>query len=94
MVDLTSHSMRIQGGSTLTQQLMKNFFLTRNARLKRKLKEVMMAYIAERNYSQGRDSRELHQRHLSGQRGQEGIYGIWEASEYYFSKEPRDLTHR
>ena len=81
-----------QGGSTLTQQLMKNFFLTRERSYKRKLKEAMMAYIAERDYSKD----EILENYINdiylGQRGQEGIYGVWEASEYYFSKEPRDLT--
>ena len=90
-VDLTSHHVR-QGGSTLTQQLMKNFFLTPERSLKRKAKELLMAYIAETKYSKD----EILENYINdiylGQRGQEGIYGIWEASEYYFSKEPRDLT--
>ena len=51
-----------------------------------------MAYIAERRYSKD----EILENYLNdiylGQRGQEGIYGVWEASEYYFSKVPRDLT--
>ena len=51
-----------------------------------------MAYIAERDYSKD----EILENYINdiylGQRGQEGIYGVWEASEYYFSKEPRDLT--
>ena len=81
-----------QGGSTLTQQLMKNFFLTSKRDWHRKVKEALMAYIAERQYSKD----EILENYINdiylGQRGQEGIYGIWEASEFYFSKEPRDLT--
>ena len=90
-VDFMSGQVR-QGGSTLTQQLMKNFFLTRERSYKRKLKEALMAYIAERSYSKD----EILENYINdiylGQRGQEGIFGVWEASEYYFSKEPRDLT--
>ncbi len=91
-IDLTSHHTRIQGGSTLTQQLMKNFFLTPERSFKRKIKELIMAYITETKYSKD----EILENYINdiylGQRGQEGIYGIWEASEYYFSKEPRDLS--
>jgi penicillin-binding protein 1B len=91
IVDLTSHSIR-QGGSTLTQQLMKNFFLSSERSYRRKIKEALMAYIAERKYSKD----EILENYINdiylGRRGQEGIYGVWEASEYYFSKEPRDLT--
>ena len=91
-IDLTSHHVRLQGGSTLTQQLMKNFFLTPERSFKRKIKELIMAYITETKYSKD----EILENYINdiylGQRGQEGIYGIWEASEYYFSKEPRDLS--
>src|SRR5260370_31285140 len=71
---------------------MKDFFLTRQRSYQRKIKEALMAYIAERQYSKD----EILENYINdiclGQRGQEGIYGIWEASEYYFSKEPRDLS--
>jgi penicillin-binding protein 1B len=71
---------------------MKNFFLTRERSYSRKVKEALMAYIAEQRYSK----EEILENYINdiylGRRGQEGIYGVWEASEYYFSKEPRDLT--
>jgi penicillin-binding protein 1B len=90
-IDFSSGHTR-QGGSTLTQQLMKNFFLTPQRSYKRKIKEALMAYIAEQRYSKD----EILENYINdiylGQRGQEGIYGVWEASEFYFSKEPRDLT--
>jgi len=90
-IDMVSGTVR-QGGSTLTQQLMKNFFLTNQRSYQRKIKEALMAYIAERRYSKD----EILENYLNdiylGRRGQEGIYGVWEASEFYFSKEPRDLT--
>ncbi len=90
-IDLTSRHVR-QGGSTLTQQLMKNFFLTRERSFRRKVKELLMAYIAETKYSKDDILENYINDIYLGQRGQEGIYGIWEASEYYFSKEPRDLS--
>ena len=71
---------------------MKNFFLTRERSFTRKLKELLMAYIAETKYSKDDILENYINDIYLGQRGQEGIYGIWEASEYYFSKEPRDLS--
>ncbi len=41
----------VQGGSTLTQQLMKNFFLSEERTFRRKVKELVMAIVAERRYS-------------------------------------------
>ncbi|MGH7932689.1 MAG: PBP1A family penicillin-binding protein [Candidatus Binataceae bacterium] len=90
-VDFSSGHVR-QGGSTLTQQLMKNFFLTSKRDWRRKAKEAVMAYIAEEHFSKDDILDNYINDIYLGQRGQEGIYGIWEASEYYFSKEPRDLS--
>ncbi len=82
----------VQGGSTLTQQLMKNFFLSDERSLTRKAKEAIMALIAERKYSK----EEILENYLNeiylGQKGSQGIYGIWEASQFYFSKPLSDLT--
>jgi len=90
-VDLTAHQV-LQGGSTLTQQLMKNFFLTSKRNWQRKVTEALMAYIAETRYSKD-EILELYLNDIYlGQRGQEGIYGVWEAAQFYFSREPRDLT--
>jgi penicillin-binding protein 1B len=90
-VDLTARHL-LQGGSTLTQQLMKNFFLTSRRDWHRKVTEALMAYIAEKRYSKD-EILELYLNDIYlGQRGQEGIYGVWEASQFYFSREPRDLS--
>jgi penicillin-binding protein 1B len=90
-IDFTAHRV-LQGGSTLTQQLMKNFFLSSKRDWHRKVTEVLMAYIAERRYSKDQIL-ELYLNDIYlGQRGQEGIYGIWEASQIFFACEPRDLT--
>jgi penicillin-binding protein 1B len=82
----------VQGGSTLTQQLMKNFFLSDERTLTRKAKEAIMALVAERKYSKD----EILENYLNeiylGQRGSQGIFGIWEASHFYFSKELTELT--
>ena len=82
----------VQGGSTLTQQLMKNFFLGDERTLQRKLKEVLMALVAERKYSK----EEILENYLNeiylGQKGAQGIFGVWEAAQFYFSKELPELT--
>ena len=82
----------VQGGSTLTQQLMKNFFLSDERSLSRKAKEALMALIAERKYSKN----EILENYLNeiylGQKGSQGIFGVWEAAQFYFSKPMSDLT--
>ena len=82
----------VQGGSTLTQQLMKNFFLTDERKLSRKVKEAIMALIAERRYSKD----EILENYLNeiylGQKGSQGIFGVSEASQFYFSKQLSELT--
>lgn len=82
----------VQGGSTLTQQLIKNFFLSPERTLGRKLLEICMALIVEHHYSK----LEILENYLNeiylGQRGPRGIFGVWEAARVYFGKEPRDLT--
>ena len=82
----------VQGGSTLTQQLMKNFFLDDERTVRRKLKEAVMALIAERKYSK----EEILENYLNeiylGQKGAQGIFGVSEAAQFYFSKELSELT--
>lgn len=82
----------VQGGSTLTQQLIKNFFLTDERKLSRKAKEAIMALIAERKYSKD----EILENYLNeiylGQKGSQGIFGVSEAAQFYFSKQLSELT--
>ena len=74
----------VQGGSTLTQQLMKNFFLGSERTIERKVKEALMALVTEWKYSKD----EILQNYLNeiylGQKGAQGIFGVWEASQFYF----------
>lgn len=82
----------VQGASTLTQQLMKNMFLTSERTYERKLREAMMAVIVEYRFTKS----EILERYINeiylGQRGAQGIFGVWEASQFYFAKEPHELT--
>lgn len=80
-----------QGGSTLTQQLMKNFFLSSDRTFSRKLEEAAMALVAERRYSKMQILENYLNEIYLGQRGARGIFGVAEASDFYFGKDPRDL---
>jgi len=82
----------VQGGSTLTQQLVKNFFLTNERTVDRKLREVAMSFLVDRRYTKD----EILEAYLNeiylGQNGAQGIFGMWEAAEFYFSRSPQQLT--
>ncbi len=80
-----------QGGSTVTQQLVKNFFLTPDRTLRRKLQEAAMALVVEARY----DKDEILEAYLNeiylGQRGPTAIHGVGEASHVFFGKSAREL---
>ncbi|MBI3019159.1 MAG: PBP1A family penicillin-binding protein [Deltaproteobacteria bacterium] len=82
----------VQGGSTITQQLVKNFFLTQKRTLLRKLNEALMSFIVERRYSKDEILEAYVNEVYLGQRGSAGIYGVAEASRFYFSKPLSRLT--
>ncbi|MFN8627950.1 MAG: PBP1A family penicillin-binding protein [Candidatus Binatia bacterium] len=90
-VDLRSGRVE-QGGSTLTQQLMKNFFLTDERSVKRKVSEALMALIVERHFSKQEILTNYINEIYLGQKGAQGIYGVWEASQFYFGKNVQDLS--
>lgn len=81
-----------QGGSTLTQQLMKNFFLSDERTMSRKVREAVMALATESRFTK----LEILENYLNeiylGQDGALGIHGIWEASQFYYGVEPEDLS--
>ncbi len=81
-----------QGGSTLTQQLMKNFFLTTDRTLSRKVVEAAMAIVAEQRFSKMQILENYLNEVYLGQRGARGIFGFAEAADFYFGKHPRDLA--
>lgn len=81
-----------EGGSTLTQQLAKNFFLTPERTLQRKLREAIMAVIMELRYEKPRILEAYLNEIYMGQRGGVEIHGVGEASRRFFGKHARDLA--
>jgi penicillin-binding protein 1B len=76
----------VQGGSTLTQQLAKNFYLSPERTLWRKLQEALMALILEWHYSKN-DLLEAYLNEIYlGQEGQRAIHGFGLASQFYFGR--------
>jgi penicillin-binding protein 1B len=82
----------IQGGSTITQQLVKNFFLTPERTLKRKVQEALLAIVLERR-AEKKAIFELYVNEIYlGQVGSFSINGIGEAARSYFHKDVANLT--
>ena len=80
---------RLEGASTITQQVAKNFLLTNEVSLKRKIKEAILAFRIEKAYSKERILElYLNQIYLGS-----GTYGIAAASLEYFDKSVKDLSY-
>ncbi|MCU1244734.1 MAG: family penicillin-binding protein, partial [Acidobacteria bacterium] len=81
-----------EGGSTLTQQLVKNYYLTSERTMKRKVVEAFMAVILDAKYSK----REILEAYLNdiylGRNRSISIIGVGEASRFYFGKPVSEIT--
>src|SRR5712691_12177839 len=77
-----------QGGSTLTQQLAKNLFLTQERTLQRKLQEVELALWLERKHSKA----EILELYLNRVYFGSGAYGVEAAAQRYFGKSAKNVT--
>ncbi|MDF2178537.1 penicillin-binding protein 1B [Aliiglaciecola sp. CAU 1673] len=82
----------VQGGSTLTQQLVKNFFLTREKSLTRKINEALMSLLIELRYSKDEILEAYLNEVFLGQKGANPIHGFGLASFYYFDRPLKELT--
>ncbi len=91
VVNLSS-GQTLQGGSTLTQQLVKNLFLNQEKKLIRKINEAFMSLLLEFHY----DKRLILETYLNeiylGQDGRRAIHGFGLASEFYFGKALKELS--
>ncbi|MCK5647641.1 MAG: penicillin-binding protein 1B [Gammaproteobacteria bacterium] len=82
----------IQGGSTLTQQLVKNYFLTQERTLVRKFNEAIMSLLLEYHYSKDEILTAYINEVYLGQDGRRAIHGFALASEYYFKRPISQLS--
>jgi penicillin-binding protein 1B len=86
------HGSLREGGSTITQQLAKNYFLTPERSLSRKLRELLISLLMEANYSK-REILEIYLNEIYlGSKGSVSVNGIGEASFFYFGKPVDALT--
>lgn len=90
-VNFTSGAVR-QGGSTLTQQLVKNFYLTDERSIQRKVNEALMAMLLEWHY----EKNEILETYLNevnlGQQGSRSVNGFGLAAQYYFGQPIAELS--
>lgn len=77
-----------EGGSTITQQLAKNAYLTQERTIKRKIQEVFLALQLEKQYTK----QEILELYLNQIYFGQGAYGVQAASKTYFGKNVEDLT--
>ena len=77
-----------QGGSTITQQLARNAFLTQEQTLKRKLLEVVLAFEIENKYTK----KQILEMYMNQIYFGQGCYGVETASHVYFGKDAKDLS--
>jgi penicillin-binding protein 1B len=82
----------VEGGSTLTMQLARNFFLTPRRTIRRKLEEIFIALLLEQRLSKERIFDLYANEIYLGQRGSFSIYGFGEAANAYFNKNVSNLT--
>lgn len=81
----------VQGGSTLTQQLVKNFYLTQERTLTRKLNEALMALVLDYRYGKEEIMEAYANEIFLGQDGERAIHGFGLASRYYFNRPLQEL---
>ncbi len=78
----------VQGGSTITQQLAKNLFLSSERSVQRKIKEAFLAFLLESRYTKRQILKlYLDRAYLGG-----GAFGVEAAAQYYFDKSVRDVN--
>lgn len=81
----------VQGGSTLTQQLVRNLFLDREQNYSRKFNEALMSILIEAHYDKSRILEAYVNEVFLGQQGGQAVHGFAAASEFYFGRRVEDL---
>ncbi len=81
----------VQGGSTLTQQLVKNLFLSRSRTIRRKFDEAVMALSLEWSYEKDQIFEAYINEVYMGQDGKRAIHGFGMAADFYFNRSADDL---
>ncbi|HDK27287.1 MAG TPA: hypothetical protein ENG48_09430, partial [Candidatus Atribacteria bacterium] len=87
LILLSNKNFKPQGGSTITQQLAINTFLTREISLSRKLQDILLALQIERNFTK----EEILEMYLNEIYFGHGAYGVQSAAQLYFGKNVQDL---
>lgn len=81
----------VQGGSTLTQQLVRNLFLDRSQNFTRKINEALLSLLIEAHYSKGRILQAYINEVFLGQQGNQAVHGFAAAAQFYFGRRPKEL---
>lgn len=80
----------VRGASTISMQLVKNVFLTRNKNISRKLEEIMIVWMIENLHLASKEK--MFEVYLNIIEWGPGVFGIKQAANYYFSKKPSELN--
>ncbi|WP_049621636.1 penicillin-binding protein 1B [Frateuria defendens] len=81
----------VQGGSTLTQQLVRNLFLDRGQNLTRKFNEALLSLLIEAHYPKDRILEAYVNEVFLGQQGSQAVHGFAAGAEFYFGRRLEDL---